>query len=103
MPEHNGDYSPEMEHKRKLKREKVQRSRIRKRIAEGRATDSELAAMQAWEEGYEWDLTGESAQQAAFVEPEQETTSIPWVGWIAGGLLAAFFGSMIYRAIRGDY
>lgn len=113
MAEHNGDYSPEAEYKRKQKREKVQRARLRERIAQGRATDQDIACIQAWERG---DLAWEEIMQA-YTEVKAETAHAPrasgsprtrkasepeeagevgsmkvW-GWIGGGI-AAFVGGL---------
>ncbi len=111
MAEHNGDYSPEAEYKRKMKREKVQRSRIRKRIDEGRATAMEIAAMEAWDNGEDWNLgerePGEYATPAQDRPPrtprtravaqEEETPGNPWVALgVAGGVIAAFIGFCVW-------
>lgn len=117
MAEHNGDYSEEAERKRKMKREKVQRSRVRKRIDEGRATDSEMLAMQLWDDGYAWEYPL-SADVRTEYGMEQESASAPapkprkpaqkraqdaqkkeggsWVGWIVGGAFAVIFGGAIW-------
>lgn len=109
MADHNGDYSPEAEYKRKLKREKVQRSRIRARIEEGRATDSEIAAIDAWERGEPWALGATSdtpapaqdrpprAPRARKPAQASEPAPFPWkeVG-IGGGIVAAFIGGILW-------
>jgi hypothetical protein len=103
MAEHNGDYSPEAEYKRKMKREKVQRSRIRKRIDEGRATAMEIAAMDAWDNGEDWNLGerepgGYPAQDRAPRTPrravaqdaQEEAPGMGWKSWLGvGGFIAA--------------
>lgn len=113
MAEHNGDYSPEAEYKRKQKREKVQRARIRQRIAEGRATNQDLVCIQEWERGaLPWEeimqayteVKAETSRAPAssgsprtrkVSEPEEagEVGSLKVLGWIGGGI-AAFVGGL---------
>ena len=117
MADHNGDYSPEAERARQLKREKMQRRRIRERIREGRATDLEIEAMDIWDEGSEaWEaiaraMTGVTpaareqvaqarpprtprARKVAQVAQEEKPGSSPL--WIAGGLVTAFLCAVLW-------
>jgi len=124
MADHNGDYSPEAEHTRQLKREKMQRRRIRQRIDEGRATDNERVAMALWDEGtHAWEeiaaaLSAEKADMPApspraaarpprktraavprrdAPEEKPEETGIGWLGWAALGSVAVIFVAAILR------
>lgn len=105
MTAHNGNYSPEEEAKRKYKREKERRRRIRKKIEEGRATAQEIAAIEAWERGEDWQIrTGERIRvevQRPQDEPETEEESTQaGSGWGvligAGAVVAAFIGLMMW-------
>ena len=118
MADHNGDYSPEAERARQLKREKMQRRRIRERIREGRATDLEIEAMEIWDEGSEaWEaiaramtgVTPAAREQVAQARPPrtrkvaqvaQADKPSSWGNWLAGGAFAAFVGAIFYGAWR---
>ena len=129
MADHNGDFSPEAEHRRKMKREKVQRSRIRKKIEDARATALEIAAIEAWDNGEEWTM-GETAQGYTIPAQDGAETAQPsaprvrkvaqpsaprvrkvaqgedkkesgWGLWVAGGSVAAFLAAMLWAGLRG--
>lgn len=117
MADHDGDYSPEREHQRQLKREKMQRRRIRQRIDEGYASALEHKAMELWESGqHEW----EEIAQALKAEKENYSAQVPREtrspratraatdeetpegsgGWtpllLAGGIVAGIIGGAIW-------
>lgn len=95
MADHNGDFSDEAEWKRLLKREKMQRRRIRARIEEGRATPEEIQAITDFEAGEPWampETTSSRARSRAAQgeESERESAPFPWKGAaIVGGIFAA--------------
>lgn len=106
MAEHNGDFSEEAEYKRQQKREKMQRRRIRERIAEGRGTPEEIAAIKDFEAGYAWEMpvreAGSSSSSRSYDAGEDETGEdgegefhIHIPGWLkVAGVVAIFIGAI---------
>lgn len=101
MADHNGDFSDEAEYKRLLKREKMQRRRIRERIREGRATPEEIAAIEDFEAGNAWDMpeTPRARSRAAQGEESGEGDGAPF-SWkkagIIGGIVAAGIAGLFW-------
>jgi hypothetical protein len=102
MPEHNGDYSPEAEYTRKMKREKVQRARARKRIEEGRATEQDRAAIDAWERGDDWQAPTRDTAQPVGEDAEQDVgeEASGSSGWLLVGAIGAAMALAVIQGVR---